>query len=47
MNLYEFMRGEVAKITKKHEQLVKTAAFNASGWSFSKHYSRRISISNI
>jgi hypothetical protein len=30
----------------KHEQLVKTASFNASGWSFAKIYSRRILILN-
>jgi hypothetical protein len=36
MNLYEFYARLCGQNNIKLEQLVKTAAFNASGWSFAK-----------
>jgi hypothetical protein len=36
MNFYEFNALLCGQNNIKHEQLVKTNAFNASGWSFAK-----------
>jgi hypothetical protein len=47
MNFYEFYARLCGQNNIKHEQLVRTAAFNASGWILAKKYSRRILILNI
>jgi hypothetical protein len=46
MNFIEFYARLYGQNNIKHEQLVKTASFNASGWSFAKKYIRRILILN-
>jgi len=47
MNSDELMSEPYGQNNIKHKQLVKTAAFNASGWSFAKKYGRRILKLNI
>jgi len=47
MNFYEFYARLCGQNNIKHKQLIKTTAFDASGWSLAKNYSRRILISNI